>query len=30
LTSFGQGGDSNMSIREREAAGVDLVYTIRY
>jgi autotransporter translocation and assembly factor TamB len=30
LTSFGQGGNSNMSIREREAAGVDLVYTIRY
>ena len=30
LTSFGQGGDSSMSIREREAAGVDLVYTIRY
>jgi autotransporter translocation and assembly factor TamB len=30
LTSFGQGGNSNTSIREREAAGVDLVYTIRY
>lgn len=30
LTSFGQGADRNADTRDREAAGVDLVYTIRY
>jgi translocation and assembly module TamB len=30
LTSFGQGADRNADTRDREAAGADLVYTIRY
>ncbi|MEO8480921.1 MAG: translocation/assembly module TamB domain-containing protein [Acidobacteriota bacterium] len=30
LTSFGQGADRNADTRDRETAGADLVYTIRY
>jgi hypothetical protein len=30
LTSFGQGADRTADTRDREAAGADLVYTIRY